>query len=53
VCATAHNIAVTRAFGALDQAAARWNKLDVKIKDLADMAAAAQIGCAWCLDFGY
>jgi AhpD family alkylhydroperoxidase len=33
--------------------AAKWNALDLKIRDLADMAAAAKIGCSWCLDFGY
>jgi len=51
--ATGHNIPVMQAFGALEQRADKWNKLDVKIRDLADMAAAAKIGCSWCLDFGY
>src|ERR1700716_3619136 len=27
--------------------------LDSGLKDLAVLAAAASIGCAWCLDFGY
>ena len=31
----------------------RWRRLDRRLKDLAVMAAAARIGCAWCLDFGY
>ena len=53
VRATGHNVPVLRAFGAVEQGAARWNALDVKIRDLADMAAAARIGCSWCLDFGY
>jgi AhpD family alkylhydroperoxidase len=53
VRATAHNMPVTRAFGALEQRAARWSALEVNIRDLADMAAAAKIGCSWCLDFGY
>ena len=53
VRATGHNMPVMQAFGALEQRAAKWNKLDVKIRDLADMAAAAKIGCSWCLDFGY
>src|SRR5262252_6705004 len=53
VRATGHNIPILRAFGALEQRAAKWNALDVKIRDLADMAAAAEIGCSWCLDFGY
>ena len=33
--------------------AERWRRLDGGLKDLAVMAAAASIGCAWCLDFGY
>src|SRR5215831_8832805 len=53
VRATGHNMPVLRAFGALEQGAAKWNALDTKIRDLADMAAAAKIGCSWCLDFGY
>lgn len=53
VRATGHNMPVTQALGALEQRAARWNALDVKIRDLADMAAATRIGCSWCLDFGY
>lgn len=32
---------------------ARWNKLDPELKTLAVTAAAANIGCSWCLDFGY
>src|SRR5262249_38200704 len=53
VRATGHNIPVLRAFSALEHLATRWKALDVKIRDLADMAAAAKIGCSWCLDFGY
>jgi AhpD family alkylhydroperoxidase len=52
VRATAHNMPVMKAFGALEQRAAKWNRLDAKIRDLADLAAAAKIGCSWCLDFG-
>ena len=53
VRATGHNIPVLRAFSALEHLAGKWKALDVKIRDLADMAAAAKIGCSWCLDFGY
>ena len=53
VRATGHHLSVMQAFGSLEQRAAKWNKLDVNIRDLADMAAAAKIGCSWCLDFGY
>jgi AhpD family alkylhydroperoxidase len=31
----------------------RWNRLDPGLKALAEMAAAAMIGCSWCMDFGY
>ena len=53
VRAVGHNIPVMQAFGALEQRAAKWNKLDATLRDLADMAAGAKIGCPWCLDFGY
>ena len=32
---------------------ARWSELDEHLKSYAVMASAAQIGCSWCLDFGY
>jgi AhpD family alkylhydroperoxidase len=31
----------------------KWNQLDANLKSFAHMAVAAQIGCSWCLDFGY
>ena len=31
----------------------RWNKLDPTLKALAEMASAVEIGCSWCVDFGY
>jgi AhpD family alkylhydroperoxidase len=37
----------------LEQSVAKWNKLDPNLKALAEMASAAAIGCAWCMDFGY
>ena len=36
-----------------EMAVARWKRLDPTLKALAEMAAAAAIGCAWCMDFGY
>jgi alkylhydroperoxidase family enzyme len=51
--AQGHNMPVAQAFGTLEQSAAKWKKLDVKMRDLADMAAAVKIGCPWCMDFGY
>ena len=47
-----HNIPVAQAFGKLAQSAARWKKLDLRIRDRADMTAAVKIGCPWCMDFG-
>lgn len=32
---------------------ARWDALDPTLKSLAVLAAASEIGCSWCLDFGY
>jgi alkylhydroperoxidase family enzyme len=51
--AQGHNMPVARAFGKLEQSAAKWKTLDGNIRDLADMAAAVKIGCSWCMDFGY
>jgi len=31
----------------------KWNKCDPYLKSFAHMAAAAQVGCSACLDFGY
>ena len=31
----------------------KWNQLDPNLKSFAHMAVAAQIGCSWCLDYGY
>jgi alkylhydroperoxidase family enzyme len=53
VAAVSHNTAVARSYGIFELGVARWNKLDHGLKDLAVMAAAAAIGCTWCLDFGY
>jgi len=51
--AQGHNMAVARALGSLEQSAAKWKTLEVNIRDMAEMAAAVKIGCAWCMDFGY
>ncbi|MFL6060239.1 MAG: carboxymuconolactone decarboxylase family protein [Marmoricola sp.] len=32
---------------------AKWDRLDPHLKNLAQLAAASQIGCSWCMDFGY
>ncbi len=51
--ALAHNVPVGWAYGLFQLQVERWKRLDSGLKDLAVMAAAASIGCAWCLDFGY
>jgi alkylhydroperoxidase family enzyme len=48
-----HNMPVTRADVIFEMQLQRWRELSRKLKDLAVMASAAAIGCAWCMDFGY
>jgi AhpD family alkylhydroperoxidase len=31
----------------------KWHQLDPNLKSFAHMAVAAQVGCSWCLDYGY
>jgi alkylhydroperoxidase family enzyme len=51
--ALAHNMPVTRSYALFEFQVQRWRGVDHELKDIAVMAAAAAIGCAWCLDFGY
>jgi AhpD family alkylhydroperoxidase len=51
--AMAHNGQVARSYAIFELQIERWRSLDTGLKDIAVLAAAAQIGCAWCLDFGY
>jgi AhpD family alkylhydroperoxidase len=51
--AMAHNVPVLRTYVRHETSLARWKRLDPTLKALAVMAAAAAIGCSWCLDFGY
>jgi AhpD family alkylhydroperoxidase len=51
--AIGHNMQVGRSYAIFEMQVARWRQLDRELKDLAVMAAAAAIGCAWCMDFGY
>jgi alkylhydroperoxidase family enzyme len=51
--AIGHNMQVGRSYAIFELQVERWRKLDRHLKDLAVMAAASQIGCAWCMDFGY
>ncbi len=48
-----HNKRVLRFGFALGQKAGRWNACDKDLKSYAHMAAAALIGCSFCLDLGY
>ena len=41
--------AVTR-FGMSSQ---KWSTLEDGLKELANLSVASQIGCSWCMDFGY
>jgi alkylhydroperoxidase family enzyme len=53
VAALGHNMPVGRAYGIFELMVERWHSVDHGLKDLAVMASAARIGCAWCMDFGY
>jgi AhpD family alkylhydroperoxidase len=48
-----HNRAVLNSFTKLGRQSQKWNQLDPNLKSFAHMAVAAQVGCSWCLDYGY
>ena len=48
-----HNRPVLKAFLAVSGKAQKWSACDENLKSFAHMAVAAQVGCSWCLDFGY
>ena len=48
-----HNRPVLRTFLAVGSKAQKWDACDESLKSYAHMAVAAQVGCSWCLDFGY
>ena len=48
-----HNRPVLKTFLAVSGKARKWNACDEDLKSFAHMAVAAQVGCSWCLDFGY
>lgn len=48
-----HNRPVLRTFLAVGSKAQKWGACDENLKSFAHMSVAAQIGCSWCLDFGY
>ena len=52
--AASHHAGVLVAMGALETAVAKgWKRLDPHLRWLAIQAAAGQIGCSWCTDYGY
>lgn len=51
--ALAHNRRVLFATFGHERRVAKFNRLDPTLKALAVMATAAEIGCSWCIDFGY
>jgi alkylhydroperoxidase family enzyme len=54
VAAASHHAGVLIAMGAVEAAAEKgWTKLDPTLRWLAIQEASRQIGCPWCVDFGY
>lgn len=48
-----HNRRVLMTIMSNESKVARWRTLDDTTKALAVLASAAEIGCSWCLDYGY
>ena len=48
-----HNRPVLRTFLTVSSKSRKWSSCDENLKSFAHMAVAAQVGCSWCLDFGY
>ena len=51
--AMGHNLRVLLADARFEMAVDRFRRLDPTLRALAEMGAAADIGCSWCMDFGY
>ncbi len=49
----AHQPRVLKAYLDYERAAQKWDRVDPALKHLAVMAAAATVGCSWCIDFSY
>lgn len=49
----AHHSRVLLTYVRFERSLARWHRLDDHLNGLAVLAAAARVGCAWCMDFGY
>ncbi len=50
---TMHSPRVVAAASELGARAREWDAADERLKSFAHMAVAAQVGCSWCLDYGY
>jgi AhpD family alkylhydroperoxidase len=48
-----NNQQVLRSLTGIGRKVQRWDALDPNLKSFAHMAVAAQIGCSFCLDYGY
>ncbi len=48
-----HHKGVLTTMLAMEGSAARWKGLDPTLKALAAMVVSAEIGCSWCMDFGF
>jgi alkylhydroperoxidase family enzyme len=48
-----HNQKVLMSLAGVSGKVQKWDACDDQIKSFAHMAVAAQVGCSWCLDFGY
>ena len=48
-----HNRPVLMSLSGLGRKIQKWDQLDANLKSFAHMAVASQIGCSFCLDFGY
>jgi alkylhydroperoxidase family enzyme len=48
-----NNPAVLKALLPFSGKAQKWDACDLSLKSFAHMAVASQVGCEWCLDFGY
>ena len=53
LAAMGHNPRVLMTDARFETSLKRWKTLDRTLRNLAEMAAAVQIGCSWCVDFGY
>jgi alkylhydroperoxidase family enzyme len=49
----AHQPKVLKTYLDLERSVQRWKRVDPQLKHLGVMAAAATVGCPWCMDFSY